>query len=186
MLNLECRDDTWSCCQCYWHCLQAALHDHIHSWGVGLVEVTGIGHCSALGGGTYVGGVMGDTGLRPGVGHLARGGDRQLALGHCSVLETGSCGHKAGSWHTIIGLCWSRIMSEDRAEAGVTSCPAPLSLWNVLQHLLELGPQTIITTGWWWLLGNTLRNLSKLRLSVEYHIWLFISLVPITFNSIFS
>ena len=117
------------------------------SWGVGLVEVTGIGHCSALGGGTYVGGVMGDTGLRPGVGHLARGGDRQLALGHCSVLETGSCGHKAGSWHTIIGLCWSRIMSEDRAEAGVTCCPAPLSLWNVLQHLLELGPQTIINRG---------------------------------------
>ena len=53
-------------------------------WGRGLVEVTGVGHCSALGGGTYVGGVMGDTGLRPGVGHLTRGGDRQLALGHCS------------------------------------------------------------------------------------------------------
>ena len=32
-------------------------------WGRGLVEVTGVGHCSALGGGTYVGGVMGDTAL---------------------------------------------------------------------------------------------------------------------------
>ena len=76
--------------------LQAALHDHVHSWrrGQGLVEVTvldtGRRDIRWWRERRRLLVTLDWTGLSPGVGHVTRGGDRKLAGGHCSdVFRSG-------------------------------------------------------------------------------------------------